>query len=1030
VSCEIPEEDDLRWEDARVTVGDESLREVSSPRMACVTSLFTPKKFARIGCWNVRTMYALGKTAIVAKEMKRYHLDVLGISEVRWTGFGEVRVTTGESFLYSGSEEQHHRGVGLMLSPEARKCLIKWNPVSERIISARFNSKHVKVTIIQIYSPTNDAEEEEKDEFYEQLQKEIDITPKHDMLIFMGDANGKVGCDNQNHRRTLGKEGLGTMNENGERLVDLCEEYDLVIGGTLFKHKEIHKYTWVSPNNRDKNQIDHFIINGRYRRSLADVRAMRGADAGTDHNLVVGKVKLRLSRHKARNSCNRTAYNTARLKQKEIHKQFTLELKNRFEALEEETQIDGSEDNTHRDWEAFSTAYNEAAVKVLGKKEREHKEWISAETWKTIDERKKIKNEKNSAHSERIREIKQQQYSEMDREVKRKVRADKREKINELAQEAEDAANNNDMGTLYKITKELCHKKRLTTAGVRDKNGKLLIEEDGILQRWKEHFEEVLNVGSQDDGNDTEDVIDPRNIEIIEEISTGPFTEEEVKNALSKLKNGKAAGVDNISGEMLKAGGEITSRKLLQIFENVRKDFNMPEDWKKSMIAKIPKKGDLTKCDNSRGISLLSIPGKVFCRVIMERIREGVEQKLRNEQAAYRRGRGTAEQIFILRNIVEQSIEWQAPLYINFIDFRKAFDSINRKKLWKILRAYGIPDIYVNIMQEMYEGSSSCVINNGQTSDWFPVKTGVRQGCVMSGFLFIIAVDWVMRKTTSARKTGIRWKFTTQLEDLDYADDIALLSSKHQHLQEKTERLCSHAESIGLQINTDKTKVLRYNNKETKSIEIKGKSIVNVDTFTYLGAIVNKTGGSTEDIKHRLGLARRVFAMLGPLWKSSKYSKRTKIRIFNSNVMSVLLYGAEMWKLNASDVTRLETFQRKCLRRILRIFWPMQVSNQELYHKSKADPVGETIKCRRWRWIGHTLRKAQSDNCKVALTWAPEGKRKRGRPRTTWRRSAEAERKELGWQSWSEAAGIAKDRTRWRKMLLGLMSRPWLEEDK
>ncbi|XP_056001737.1 uncharacterized protein LOC130048722 [Ostrea edulis] len=139
----------------------------------------------------------------------------------------------------------------------------------------------------------------------------------------------------------------------------------------------------------------------------------------------------------------------------------------------------------------------------------------------------------------------------------------------------------------------------------------------------------------------------------------------------------------------------------------------------------------------------------------------------------------------------------------------------------------------------MYNGSSSCVINNGQSSEWFSVKTGVRQGCVMSGFLFIIAVDWVMKNTSNGKRTGIRWKFINQLEHLDYADDIALLSTKHQHLQEKTERLCKHAESIGLRINTNKTKVLRIKNKETNHITIKGRNVEDVDTFTYLNAIVN-----------------------------------------------------------------------------------------------------------------------------------------------------------------------------------------------
>ena len=190
---------------------------------------------------------------------------------------------------------------------------------------------------------------------------------------------------------------------------------------------------------------------------------------------------------------------------------------------------------------------------------------------------------------------------------------------------------------------------------------------------------------------------------------------------------------------------------------------------------------------------------------MIDRIRDGLEDRLSPEQAAYRRGRGTSEQIYILRNILEQSMEWQAPLYVSFIDFKKAFDSIIREKLWDILRQYGIPSVYVDIIRKLYDGSSSCVIENGRTTDWFKVQTGVRQGCVMSGFLFIIVVDWIMRNTNN-KKRGIRWKFMSTLEDLDYADDLALISSKHSDMQEKTRRLHVVTEYTGLKINVDKTK--------------------------------------------------------------------------------------------------------------------------------------------------------------------------------------------------------------------------------
>jgi hypothetical protein len=161
-------------------------------------------------------------------------------------------------------------------------------------------------------------------------------------------------------------------------------------------------------------------------------------------------------------------------------------------------------------------------------------------------------------------------------------------------------------------------KKRQSTTGIRDKEGKLIIEKDQILQRWKD-FDQLSNVDNKVKGENLDYEFDENLAGLFKEINTGPFTAE-LKRAIGKLKNGIAAGVDTITGKMLKEGGETISKRLLSIFENLKKNITMPDDWKKSMIAKIPKTGDLTKCDNSTGISLFIIPGKVFCRVLIESV--------------------------------------------------------------------------------------------------------------------------------------------------------------------------------------------------------------------------------------------------------------------------------------------------------------------------------------------------------------------------------------------------------------------------
>ena len=838
---------------------------------------------------------------------------------------------------------------------------------------------------------------------------------------------------NEQWKGVIGSEGVGVTNENGERFLEFCAINDLVIGGTLFKHKDIHKFTWESPNHRDRNQIDHIAINGRCRGSLLDTRAMRGADVGSDHHLVIAKLRLKLTRYRVAGAERRSTYDTVRLKSPTVRKAFVLELKNRFQCLQaddegvagdmsHDTETD-DEDLVENEWNKFKVAYNSTATKLVGFKKRKYKEWISETTWRAINERRKLKLELNSVRSERIKALKRSAYREKDKEVKRSVRADKRRWMKNKATDAENAAKLNQMGTLYKITKQLCNDKATPPSGVRSKDGNLLTQEDLVRERWKEHFQEVLNRPAPTHQIIPEDCVLAEDEDCLD-IDTGPFTLEEVQAAIKHLKNGKTPGIDGIDAEMLQVEPVLAAGYLCTLFNHIRENMTVPDDWKKAIIVKVPKKGDLSKCDNFRGISLLSVPSKVLGRVVIERIKEGIDTKLRCEQAGFRKGRGTTEQVFILRNIIEQSIEWQAPLYINFVDFAKAFDSLDRSRLWKILRHYGIPSELVYLIKAMYADSCYSVIDNGKMSNWFDVKTGVRQGCVMSGFLFIMAVDWVMTNTVRNRRRGLRWRFTSMLEELDYADDIALLASTCAHMQEKSSRLQTIGSFIGLEVNTQKTKIMRLNSKTQHSISINGTSLEDVDKFVYLGSEVGGYSGAESDISRRLCLARGAFVKLKPVWNSTAYQYKTKLKIFRSNVLAVLLYGAETWKMTEHDACRLDRFQRGCLRRIFRIFWPEKITNKDLYKKAEMIPVSDMIADRRWRWLGHVLRLESINHAKVSLTWSPEGRRRRGRPKTTWRRTVESEWRRLGFNSWTQIEQVAKDRAKWKELTYGLTHPP------
>ncbi|GFR87158.1 craniofacial development protein 2-like [Elysia marginata] len=198
---------------------------------------------------------------------------------------------------YSCRDDGLHRGgVALIFDRKINKSLMEWEPINHRIIIARINSIFANLTKAQCYAPTKDAADDEKGEFYSKLVQEV-LTyniPKHDITIVMGDLNAKVGSDNTGFEEYMGKQGLGVRNQNGKRFLEFCIGNNLVIGGTIFKHKDIHKETWNSQDGKTRNQINHAAINRRWRSSLVDVRAIRGGDIGSDHNLVLTKLRLKL----------------------------------------------------------------------------------------------------------------------------------------------------------------------------------------------------------------------------------------------------------------------------------------------------------------------------------------------------------------------------------------------------------------------------------------------------------------------------------------------------------------------------------------------------------------------------------------------------------------------------------------------------------------------------------------------------------------------------------------------------------------
>src|ERR1700712_2607442 len=321
----------------------------------------------------------------------------------------------------------------------------------------------------------------------------------------------------------------------------------------------------------------------------------------------------------------------------------------------------------------------------------------------------------------------------------------------------------------------------------------------------------------------------------------------------------------------------------------------------------------------------------------------------RDEQAGFRANRGCFDQSNTIRLIVEQSLEFQSPLYLVFVDFEKAFDRIDREAIWNTLAKRNIPAKIIRLIRALYENASCSVLHCGKLSDEFTVKTGVRQGCVLSPLLFITVLDEVLRETVQRGQQGIWWTLTKKLDDLDFADDVCLLSNSIGGMQAKLRRLYSAGLKRGLKINIGKTKLMRINTNNSTPVEINGAVIEEVSEFCYLGSMMSTNGGTAEDIHSRITKARAVYGGLSNVWNADTLNIRTKMRIFNACVLSVLLYGSETWRIVGSEVAKAQVFVNRCLRRIHRVFYPNRISNDELHARAELETLETIIKRRKWR---------------------------------------------------------------------------------
>ena len=232
-----------------------------------------------------------------------------------------------------------------------------------------------------------------------------------------------------------------------------------------------------------------------------------------------------------------------------------------------------------------------------------------------------------------------------------------------------------------------------------------------------------------------------------------------------------------------------------------------PEDWAHSVFIPLHKKGSTKKCGNFRLISLISHSSKILLHVINERLKPFLNKEISQEQAGFVKGKGTREQILNVRQIIEKAREFNTPLYICFVDFKKAFDSVKWGKLWNVLIDMEVPKHLVFIMSRLYENNTASVKLDSIASTNFHTNAGVRQGCILSPLLFNIYTEHIMRAALENWSNGVSIG-GKQISNLRYADDTTLLAKSELQIEELLSLLELHSRNMGLEINRLKTKMM------------------------------------------------------------------------------------------------------------------------------------------------------------------------------------------------------------------------------
>ncbi|KAJ2952534.1 hypothetical protein O0L34_g6852 [Tuta absoluta] len=917
----------------------------------------------KIATWNVQSMFKLEKQRNIELEMKRLNIDILGISESRLKGSGIEDL--GDTVLYySGKDDRKHQyGVALMIKKELKSAVLNYLPVSDRVMLLQLRARPININILQVYAPTTGHSDTITDNFYEEVGQTMTKLKKGDCTIVLGDFNSKVGEGTV--QDIVDGYGLGVRNDRGDRLVQFCQEEQLVVTNTYFKLPPRRLYTWTSPAHSPthivRNQIDYILVSKRFRNSFKSVKTYPGADVGSDHNVLVAAVSIRLK--KLIPPKNRPGIDVSRLREEKIRELFHDQLNCNFQELQMcDTELSERPTKTWADLRDVLVETSKEILKPLTTVKK--KDWVSHEILDLMTKRREMKGQDSK------------KYKELHKEIHHKCITAKDNWVCDICSEMETLEKKHDYFNLYKKIKMfLGNKKSITPHTLIDNNGRIMMTTQEKLKLWEEYIEALFH--------DTRSVI----FEESSEHTGPPITKSEISYAIKCAKTRKAVGPDEIPSEVFKHIDYDNLDIVVQLFNEIYNTGCIPIDWLKSTFVTLPKISNAKKCSDFRTISLMSHMLKIFLKIIHSRIHTKIEDKISDTQFGFRNGLGTRDALFGYQVLMQRCWDMNQTVYICFIDYEKAFDRVQHQKLIEILHNTGIDSKDIRIIRNLYWQQTANVRVEQALSNDVKILRGVRQGCILSPILFNIYAETIFSEALEDAVEGVVIN-GQHLSNIRYADDTIILATTLEDLQNLVDRVESISAAYGLNINTKKTKFMmvgRIPQTNRSILKVRGQPLERVQSYKYLGCIVNEQSDHSIEIKCRIEQARSAFVKMSDLLCNRSLQVSTRVRLARCYVFSILLYGSEAWTLTEAMAKRIQAFEMWVYRRMLRISWTDKVRNDiVLQRMNKKLEVLNTIKRRKLEYFGHIMRNEKYKLLQLIIQGKIQGRRLPGRRKISW----------------------------------------------